>query len=172
MNGFDSEKKDNTIFIVCHISHASQCSNMNSEDIIEVRRAIAKVSRNFHILQANGDFVWWEDDFSWNLFADTEKSVAGGVAKINEKNIRATCDDGKPQPKKRSRPISTTKTMGLTSILATGPITGGYTACQRKQTNHQDFLYKIPDTLQEVQRTMILRAMTNIVFMQKLGIHN
>jgi hypothetical protein len=82
---------------------------MNS-DIITVRRAIAKVSRNFHILQQNRDFVWWEDDFSWNLFADTENAVEGGVSEKDENNITHTCNDGKPQP---------------------GPTTSGYTACKR-----------------------------------------
>ena len=51
------------------MSIASHSTNMKS-DIVTFRHAMAKVSRTFYVVQDNGDYVLWEDDSSWNPYAD------------------------------------------------------------------------------------------------------
>ena len=84
------------------MSIASQCTNMKS-DIVTVRNAMANVSRTFYVVQANGDYVWWEDDSSWNPFADIEKRV-GEVADahMNTNYVTPTVF-ANPQPKRRKK---------------------------------------------------------------------
>lgn len=69
--------------------------------ISTVRNAIAKVSRNFYILQDNGDFIWWADDSSWNPFSDIENSVARAVDAHNDENYLTTTLHWKPEPNRR-----------------------------------------------------------------------
>jgi len=75
-------------------------------DIVTDRNEMAKMSRTFYIVQANGDYVWWRDDSSWNSYADLEKRVdevadAHMITNYVTPGVFAT-----PQPKRRKKTMN------------------------------------------------------------------
>ena len=75
-------------------------------DIHTVRRSIANVSRNFDILQPDGEFVPWQIDTSWNPYADIEKRVGEEAASAVKTNYPTPTVFANPQHKRRKKTMN------------------------------------------------------------------
>jgi len=75
-------------------------------DIHTVRRSVANVSRNFDILQPDGEFLPWQTDTSWNPFADIEKRVGEVADAALKTNCHTRTVFATPQPKRRKKTMN------------------------------------------------------------------
>ena len=75
-------------------------------DIHTVRRSVANVSRNFDILQPDGEFLPWQTDTSWNPYADLEKRVGEVADAALNTNCHTPTVFATPQPKRRKKTVN------------------------------------------------------------------